>query len=62
MKPIYFKDFKSFLSSTGSIEEHATMIKATLISKEAEEFNEYMEAIYNIMEGLDYGYLQRQWR
>lgn len=51
MKSIYFKDFKSFLSSTGSIEEHATMIKATLRSKEAEEFNKYMEAIYNTMEG-----------
>lgn len=46
MKPIYFKDFKSFLASTGSIEERAEMIEASLRSKEAEEFNKCMEAIY----------------
>lgn len=45
-EPLYFKDFKSFLSSRGSIEEHETMIEATLRSKEAEEFNKIMEGLY----------------
>lgn len=45
-EPIYFKDFKSFLSSTGSIEERAKMIEATLRCKEAEEFNKCMEELY----------------